>query len=54
MRKLRFAHLAPAIVAFPGGFGTLGEVFEPLRPSQTGKLDRPQPDGHAVAGGKMT
>ncbi|HEY4182883.1 MAG TPA: TIGR00730 family Rossman fold protein [Kofleriaceae bacterium] len=40
MRKLWFAHLARAIVAFPGGFGTLDELAEMLTLSQTGKLDR--------------
>jgi len=40
MRKLWFAHLARAIVAFPGGFGTLDELTELLTLSQTRKLDR--------------
>jgi len=40
MRKLWFAHLARAIVAFPGGFGTFDELFEMLTLAQTRKLDR--------------
>ncbi len=41
MRKLWFAHLARAMVVFPGGFGTMDELFELLTLSQTGKLVRP-------------
>src|SRR3954471_12667814 len=40
MRKLWFAHTACALVAFPGGLGTLDEMFEILTLQQTAKLDR--------------
>ena len=38
MRKLWFAYLAKAIVIFPGGFGTMDEMFELLTLVQTHKL----------------
>jgi uncharacterized protein (TIGR00730 family) len=40
MRKLWFAHLASALVVFPGGFGTLDEMTELLTLAQTKKLER--------------
>ncbi len=43
MRKLWFVYLACGLVVFPGGFGTLDELFEVLTLSQTRKVDRPLP-----------
>jgi uncharacterized protein (TIGR00730 family) len=40
MRKLWFAHLARALIVFPGGFGTLDEMMEILTLAQTGKIPR--------------
>jgi len=39
IRKLHFVLRARALVAFPGGFGTLDELFEVLTLSQTRKLN---------------
>lgn len=43
MRKLWFAHLARALVVFPGGFGTLDELTEIITLRQTRKLDVDMP-----------
>ncbi|HEY2465339.1 MAG TPA: TIGR00730 family Rossman fold protein [Steroidobacteraceae bacterium] len=43
MRKLWFAHLARAMVVFPGGFGTMDELMEILTLAQTQKLVRKLP-----------
>jgi uncharacterized protein (TIGR00730 family) len=43
MRKFWFYYLAKAVVIFPGGFGTLDELFELLTLVQTGKMTKPMP-----------
>ena len=43
MRKFWFVYLAKALIAFPGGFGTMDEFFELMTLLQTGKLRKVMP-----------
>lgn len=43
MRKFWFVYQAKAIIVFPGGFGTLDELFEILTLLQTGKVRKHLP-----------
>jgi uncharacterized protein (TIGR00730 family) len=43
MRKFWFAYLAKAVIVFPGGYGTLDELFELLTLVQTRKMSKPLP-----------
>ncbi len=43
MRKFWFVYLAQALIVFPGGFGTMDELFEILTLRQTGKVTKPMP-----------
>jgi uncharacterized protein (TIGR00730 family) len=43
MRKFWFVYLAKALVVFPGGFGTMDELFELLTLVQTGKTGKRMP-----------
>jgi len=43
MRKFWFAYLAKAVIVFPGGYGTMDELFELLTLVQTGKMRKPMP-----------
>src|ERR1700722_2876092 len=40
MRKLWFAQIAKALIVFPGGFGTMDELWEMMTLLQTGKMPK--------------
>lgn len=40
IRKLWFAQIAKALIVFPGGFGTMDELWEMMTLSQTGKMPK--------------
>jgi uncharacterized protein (TIGR00730 family) len=40
LRKMHFLMRAKAITAFPGGFGTMDELFESLTLMQTGRMEK--------------
>ncbi len=43
MRKFWLAYMAKALIVFPGGYGTLDELFEMLTLKQTKRLTKPMP-----------
>jgi uncharacterized protein (TIGR00730 family) len=43
MRKFWFSYLAKAFIVFPGGFGTMDELFENLTLMQTNKMGKKLP-----------
>jgi len=43
MRKFWLAYMAKAMIVFPGGYGTLDELFEVLTLKQTRRMTKPMP-----------
>jgi uncharacterized protein (TIGR00730 family) len=43
MRKFWFMHYGKALIVFPGGFGTMDELFEALTLVQTKKIEKTMP-----------